>query len=467
MSNNSEIKILRNEIAKVIANNATLTNVIEQQKQDLNQQNIMITELRLEISELRLINTNLKKHIKYYENPHTPPSANNLLEQKKKSDAKKAKTDSNANSKTGTKPGRKDGHQGISHNRRSTKTIHHTQDNGCDKCGNKVLTEKSKHQKQIIDIEFIPNVETVTHISYKYICKCCGNTIDTAPKCNSKGTSVGPKLTALSITLWDAGNSLESIKNVFSFFNVNVCKGTIQHMLEAAGKKMAVEAVKIEKSIENTKFFKMDETPLTIKDKRGYVWVGVGDQDVVIKVIGSRGAIVIDQYYSKCTDKPVTTDGYAVYNMFEIRQRCWAHILRESKDAVICSQTHLLHENLKTLFAKAKLMQENHDTGSIDAMIQKTLCIAEEYKRLGSSFATTLKNAAPNLFTFVRYPGMEPTNNESERMLRKPVIHRKIRQRLVTAGGMLMFGTILTCMMTWRKQGLNLTDKLLEVLGAT
>ena len=32
--------------------------------------------------------------------------------------------------------------------------------------------------------------------------------------------------------------------------------------------------------------------------------------------------------------------------------------------------------------------------------------------------------------------GMEPTNNESERMLRKVVISRKIRQHLVTEMGM-------------------------------
>ena len=30
-------------------------------------------------------------------------------------------------------------------------------------------------------------------------------------------------------------------------------------------------------------------------------------------------------------------------------------------------------------------------------------------------------SAVPDLFTFIRYPGMEPTNNESERMLRKVV----------------------------------------------
>ena len=35
---------------------------------------------------------------------------------------------------------------------------------------------------------------------------------------------------------------------------------------------------------------------------------------------------------------------------------------------------------------------------------------------------------------------MDPTNNESERMLHKVAIHRKIRQKLVTVGGKIMFG---------------------------
>ena len=66
----------------------------------------------------------------------------------------------------------------------------------------------------------------------------------------------------------------------------------------------------------------------------------------------------------------------------------------------------------------------------------------------------------PNLFTFIRYPGMEPTNNESERMLRKVVIHRKIRQKLVTVGGKIMFGTIMTCLPMWDKRGPNRLEKL-------
>ena len=65
--------------------------------------------------------------------------------------------------------------------------------------------------------------------------------------------------------------------------------------------------------------------------------------------------------------------------------------------------------------------------------------IIEELTRIVEEL---LENAVPDLFTFIRYPGMEPTNNKSERMLRKVAIHRKIRQKLVTVGGKIMFGTI-------------------------
>ena len=35
---------------------------------------------------------------------------------------------------------------------------------------------------------------------------------------------------------------------------------------------------------------------------------------------------------------------------------------------------------------------------------------AQDQKEV-AGFAATLRNAAPNLSTFVNYPGMEPTNN--------------------------------------------------------
>ena len=51
--------------------------------------------------------------------------------------------------------------------------------------------------------------------------------------------------------------------------------------------------------------------------------------------------------------------------------------------------------------------------------------MAKVYTGLDNRFAVLLENVAPDLFTFIRYPDMDPTNNESERMLRKVTIHCK------------------------------------------
>ena len=51
--------------------------------------------------------------------------------------------------------------------------------------------------------------------------------------------------------------------------------------------------------------------------------------------------------------------------------------------------------------------------------------------------------------------------------MHKVVIHRKIRQKSVTVGGKIMFGTIMTCLLTWDKMGLNWFEKLSEVFWAT
>lgn len=85
----------------------------------------------------------------------------------------------------------------------------------------------------------------------------------------------------------------------------------------------------------------------------------------------------------------------------------------------------------------------------------------------GVAFATKLANTSPFLFTLVNRPGVDQTNNESERMLRKVVIVQKIRFRIASLEGSRMFSNIMTCMLTWRKRSLNVSDTLLKILSGT
>ena len=201
----------------------------------------------------------------------------------------------------------------------------------------------------------------------------------------------------------------------------------------------------ITKSLANAHYLKADETTYRYKFEKGQIWVIIGQfedlaKDMVLyHVSTTRAALVLDaliQDYSK----PITCDGYSGYSKFEILQRCWAHMLRESKDVKRIHDKKypglaVLHDNLTALFHNAKHRQRKDnnapiiDTEQIENNVQ---AIASRYRQydIGDAFATKLENAIPHLFTFVNYPGMDPTNNESERMLRKPVIFRGIRYAL-------------------------------------
>ena len=85
----------------------------------------------------------------------------------------------------------------------------------------------------------------------------------------------------------------------------------------------------------------------------------------------------------------------------------------------------------------------------------------------GRASAAKLANAAPFLFTFVNRPGVDPANNESERMPGKVAMARKIRFRIASTEGARMFPSIMTCVLTWRKRNLNVSDMLLKVLSGT
>ena len=262
-----------------------------------------------------------------------------------------------------------------------------------------------------------------------------------------------------------AGNATTLLNDTFG---TGLCKTAVKHALVAASEKLRHVADEMHASLSKSRYVKMDETPIRIDCRQRYVWACVGDAAVVIKV-GTRGAAEIDCHFPYY-DKPITCDGYSSYSVFHTKQRCWAHILREAEFIRYSKKnptTTMLHCRLQDLYHQAKLEPPDISDARHWELVCRARGMARAYAGLDDEFAVRLENAAPDLFTFIRHPGMEPTNNESERVLRKVVIHRKIRQKLVTVGEKAIFGTIMTCLLTWDKQGLNWFEKLSEVFWAT
>ena len=411
----------------------------------------------------------LERRLIIYENPHVPPSNDSVpAQQKKARSAKGAKPSGQAEGKTAGIPGRKPGHIGVSHRRRSKKAVHHRPDK-CSKCGDASISDVRTTTKQIIDIPEMPKATVVTHVSHQCVCSDCETvTIPKLPRI--RGTSIGSNLLAFMTSVRDKAVSVGNVTTLLNdTFGADLCKTAVTHAPVAASGRLQKTSDEINASISESRYIKMDETPIRFNGKRQYVWACIGDEGVAVTV-GTRSAAEIDCHFPYY-DKPITCDGYPAYNVFHIRQRCWAHILRKSGSIMYDKKTNqmaaMLHHKLQELYHEAKLEPPDiSDTYHME-LVCLARSVAKAYVGLDDGFSIMLGNAVPDLFTFIRYPGMEPTNNESERMLRKVVIHRKIRQKLVTVGGKIMFGTIMTCLLTWDKRGLNWFEKLSEVFWAT
>lgn len=90
--------------------------------------------------------------------------------------------------------------------------------------------------------------------------------------------------------------------------------------------------------------------------------------------------------------------------------------------------------------------------------------LAGEYKKVGrGKFGGKLERAADQLFTFILHPGLDPTSNACERVMRSVIRQRSVRQKCSTAGGRARFGILMTRFE--EKIGLPTMGKLGEILG--
>lgn len=81
-------------------------------------------------------------------------------------------------------------------------------------------------------------------------------------------------------------------------------------------------------------------------------------------------------------------------------------------------------------------------------------CAASGYKK-GRGLRETPEDAAPHLFTFLRYPGMAPHNNAAERGIRDAIVlHRSVRHQLSEPGGRHMFSVRVSVARTCQKLGM-------------
>ena len=175
----------------------------------------------------------------------------------------------------------------------------------------------------------------------------------------------------------------------------------------------------------------------------------------------------------------MNTDGYAAYNGVnpKDRQACLAHLIRNAKEIKqgILNKPKKYQDKLSIVFCDAiiKLFKTACEIGHkfIDGDISwnragpfrcrlysviNSIAIRKLKDKKAESFRMRILD--PNkeynrLFTFLKYPGVQPTNNHAEQSLRNIVIFRKICFGTRSPDGSHSHSVLPSLLLTTKRQG--------------
>jgi len=189
----------------------------------------------------------------------------------------------------------------------------------------------------------------------------------------------------------------------------------------------------------------------------------------------SRGTKVLLEVLTRRFKGLIVCDGWKPYVRFTKHlQRCWAHLLRESKEISEKFEGAVpLHNALKDLYDSLTKVLENNPPPEVRSSLwhsaRETLLnwINKEYFAVKvQKFIGKISNGFEYWFTFIVNPGVEPTNNRAERALRPQVILRKILGTLRNEKGTSIHERIMTTLATWGQRGLNSLQMLTAKLAS-
>jgi transposase len=247
-------------------------------------------------------------------------------------------------------------------------------------------------------------------------------------------------------------------------YGLVISPATILDLTRRAADAAQPEYDAILSRIRNASVLYVDETSIRVQGKNHWIWVFTTPTDAFFVVRNSRGMKVLLEVLTREFKGTIVCDGWKSYSGFTDRlQRCWAHLLRESKDlAEKIPEAVQLHEMLKGLYDQVNDALKSDPPPKVRKVVwylaraRLNRLIAGEYADPKvKNFISKVSNGFEFWFTFVTLPGVEPTNNRAERALREHVVQRKIIGTLRNIKGASIHERLMTVMATWSLQGLD------------
>jgi transposase len=317
----------------------------------------------------------------------------------------------------------------------------------------------------------------VTEYQLHTLCceRCFGLTRAPLPPGVPEG-AFGPRLQAI-VSVASGSYQLSKRKielMLHDFFGAKASLGSIVRLQQSTSRALEAPVEEAKKYVQAQAQANMDETSWKEGPKtKAWVWVLVSGLVAVFSVQANRSTKAAQSLLGRFAGV-LGTDRLKSYNFLALlrHQFCWAHLKRDfRKIADRGGSSKAIGEGLllchKDLFAQLGRLRRgeirpstfvSYATG-LRVKLRKWLHIGaacDEPKTRGT--CRELLASEPAMWTFVRVPGVQPTNNISEQALRQAVIWRKLSFGTASAEGSRFVERMLTAVHSLRLQKRNVLE---------
>ena len=233
----------------------------------------------------------------------------------------------------------------------------------------------------------------------------------------------------------------------------------------------------LKQSLRVTQFIHADETGW----KRDWLWIFTNPDIAFFHIDQSRGSKVVIDHLGEFYNGVLITDFWSAYRSKVgafAKQKCLTHLLRDIRellrDEKLDQTAETFLERVKGLLQDAICLHNMHLALSNEEYRSMKKDIFKRFKELRSHLE--LKNHETDnirkrlitfkdeLFVFLEYPMISPTNNPAEQGIRNAVLFRKITFGNMTERGKRNVSIIMTIIRTAKLRGLNPIKLLKEIL---
>jgi transposase len=412
-------------------------------------------QLRRENELLKARIKELEVRLAKYENPHTPPSL------RRGGKGRREQKEGGLG-----KPGQKIGHEGVTRpHAKPDRQVEVTADR-CPDCGTG-LGNPIRIESKIV--EEIPEPQPVIVTEYKiahYRCpRCRKEVVASDANCPIEGRFGNNIIAQATLLKYEDRLPHRKIQDALGrMYGLAICPATILDLTRRAADAVQSQYDMILDRIRNASIVYVDETSIDVQGELHWIWIFTTSSEIFVVIRKSRGMKVLMEVLTRKFSGIIVCDGWKPYPKFtKCIQRCWAHLLRESKDlADKIEEAIPLHKALTLLYKELNERLEGDPPPEVRrelwqearATLQQLLMEYHNNDRVRKLIGK-ISNGFDYWFTFVIHPGVEPTNNRAERALREHVILRKIVGTLRNGKGTSIHERIMTVLATWGLQRLN------------